>query len=103
MEYKPGGGGKPKMLREAALKYVPGGGEPEAEWVSAAEFKARCLRLIDQVRQGGEVVVTRYGKPVAKLVPFDDRPASIIGYLGGSVVGYDDLIAPVGEAWDADA
>lgn len=91
-----------RVVREAALKYgVP---EPVDEWVTAADFKANCLRLIEEVRQGrGEVVVTRYGKPVARLVPYTEAPVSLFGHLAGSVVSHGDLIAPIGEAWDADA
>ena len=97
---------KPKndklVVREAAAKYTPGG--PDEEWITAAEFKTHCLRLIEQVRQGrGEVVVTRYGKPVARLVPYDRNPVSLFGHLSGSVVSHGDLIAPVGEEWEADA
>ena len=89
------------IAREAAFAY---GGERTAEWVSAADFKAQCLRLVERVEQGrGEVVVTRYGRPVARLVPFDAAPASLFGYLAGSVVSYGDLVSPVGEPWDADA
>src|SRR5256885_12238747 len=93
--------GKKRMLREAAAKWVT---LPPEEWVSAAEFKTHCLRLIEEVRQGRhEVVVTRYGKPVAKLVPYTEAPMSIIGHLSGSVVSYGDIVSPVGEPWDADS
>jgi prevent-host-death family protein len=94
--------GKPLIMREAAAKWenLP----PQQEWVTAAEFKARCLRLIEDVRQGQrEVVVTRYGKPVAKLVPFTEKPMSIFGYMTGTVVSLDDIVSPTGEEWDADA
>lgn len=36
--------------------------------VSATEFKAKCLSLIDQVQAGGEVVITKHGRVVAKLI-----------------------------------
>jgi len=95
--------GKPLVAREAAL--VPWGSEaPAQQWVTAADFKTHCLRLIDEVLQSrGEVVVTRYGKPVAKLVPFTEAATSLFGHLGGSVASYGDLVAPSGESWDADA
>jgi prevent-host-death family protein len=99
---KPKKPGDPWVMREAAAAYLPGG--PEREVVSAADFKTHCLRLIDQVRQGRtEVVVTRYGKPVAKLVPYDEERMSIFGHLAGSVASYGDLVSPIDEAWDADA
>lgn len=98
-------GGEPRVVREAALKYgsTPAP-PPQDEWVTAADFKAQCLRLIEQVRQGrGDVVVTRYGRPVARLVPYSESPVSIFGYLGGSVASEGDLISPIGDDWEADA
>jgi prevent-host-death family protein len=87
-------------VREIAVPY----GEEAAGWVPAADFKTHCLQLIEQVRQErGEVVITRYGRPVAKLVPYEEAPVSMIGYLAGSVTEYGDLISPIEEAWDADA
>lgn len=95
---------KARMVREVAL--VQYGEQPAAaqQWVTAADFKTHCLRLIDEILQTrGEVVVTRYGKPVARLVPFSEAPVSLFGHLSGSVASYGDLVSPVGEAWDADA
>lgn len=73
------------------------------EEVPASEFKARCLRLLDLVAESGvEYVVTKHGRPVAKVVPLDEPPS-----LEGSVrvVADDedswfstaDLVDPVGE------
>ncbi|HSU16769.1 type II toxin-antitoxin system Phd/YefM family antitoxin [Longimicrobium sp.] len=92
---------KPRRVREAAARWetLP----REQEWVSAADFKAQCLRLIEAVRQGQrEVVVTRYGKPVAKLVPYPDETMSFIGHLKGTVVSHGDIVSPIGEEWEAD-
>ena len=96
-----------QIARETALKwssFASALGSGEAEVVTAAEFKTHCLRLIEEVRQGnGEVVITRYGTPVAKLVPYAEGARSIFGYLDRTVVSHGDLIAPTGEAWEADA
>lgn len=45
--------------------------------VAAGEFKAKCLQLMDQVQEEGiELVITKRGKPVAKLVPIaEEKPA----------------------------
>jgi len=99
---------KPKRgnmkARETAVRWSSYTPTPETERVTAADFKTHCLRLIEEVRQGhGEVVVTRYGTPVAKLVPYSEESRSIFGHLGGTVLSYDDLIAPTGEVWEADA
>lgn len=74
--------------------------------VAAAEFKAKCLNLIDHMATDGEpVVVTKRGKPVALLSPIADGEAdrSIIGALKGTVRNYDDPFSPVvaADAWDA--
>jgi prevent-host-death family protein len=76
----------------------------DATVVSAAEFKTHCLQLMDKVQQErGEVVVTKYGRPVAKLVPYEEEPADIFGWLRGTVTYYGDIISPLDEVWDADA
>lgn len=86
-------------VREARPEY----GERE-ETVTATDFKARCLELIDRIeRTRGEVTVTRYGKPVARLVPVDVERPSALGCLRGGVRSMGDLVAPTGERWDADA
>jgi prevent-host-death family protein len=90
----------PSKVREAVMPYLPA----DEEWVSAGEFKTHCLRLIEQVeRERGEVVVTRYGRPVARLVPYEAAPAPLLGHMAGSVSRYGDIVSPVDEAWEADA
>jgi prevent-host-death family protein len=70
----------------------------------AGEFKAHCLRLLDDVqRTRMEIVVTKRGRPVAKLVPVDDDPSRrLLGYLAGTITVTGDIVAPVGERWEAD-
>ena len=71
--------------------------------VPASQFKARCLKLMDEVRDRHcEIVITKRGKPVAKLVPFEDKRPDIFGYAKGSVVILGDIVGPTGEIWDAD-
>lgn len=70
--------------------------------VGSAEFKARCLELIDQVHEArAEYVVTRHGRPVARLVPVAETGTStFIGSMKGSVLGYDAPFEPVPGTWD---
>jgi len=75
--------------------------------MTATEFKARCLALLDEVAATGEVItVLKHGKPVAQLVPAVPRTG---GYaqdgLAGSVEFLGDVIEPVlsAEAWEAEA
>jgi prevent-host-death family protein len=68
--------------------------------VTASEFKARCLALLDEVRATREtLVVTKRGKPVAKVVAIEDAEAA--RSLRGSVRVHGDLLAPIEESWDA--
>jgi prevent-host-death family protein len=70
--------------------------------IGAGKFKARCLRLLDEVAQRHEeVTITKRGRPIARLVPVQtDRP--LFGALARSVVHEDDLITPLEDRWDAD-
>ena len=62
----------------------------------AGEFKARCLAVMDQVLQSGEpVVITKHGKPVAKLVPAQNHADDIFGYMAGKVKVVGDIVGPV--------
>lgn len=64
--------------------------------VGATEFKARCLELMDRVAERRETyVITKRGKPVAKLVPADP-PAprkSILGCLAGQFESVGDIVS----------
>lgn len=72
---------------------------PRARRVPAGEFKARCLRLLDEVEATGRaLVVTKRGRPVARVVPAqDEAPRSLVG----SVVFERDIVSPTGERWTA--
>lgn len=70
--------------------------------IPAGQFKARCLTLMDDVRATREpVVITKRGKPVAKLVPADEVSRDFIGRLEGVVRILGDIESPVvpPEAW----
>lgn len=50
------------------------------ERIAASEFKARCLRIIDEVeRTGQSYVITKHGKPKAVLSPVSSKPRSLRG------------------------
>ena len=71
------------------------------EIVPAGKFKAQCLALLDDVAlTGKELVITKRGKPVAKVVPIDDeKPLSLLG----SVLWEKDIVSPIDEQWDAES
>ncbi len=70
--------------------------------IAAAEFKARCLTLMDNVRATKRpLVITKRGKPVAKLVPIDEPKDEFIGRLKGVFEVVGDLDADPPEAWES--
>ena len=69
--------------------------------IAAGDFKARCLKLLDEVAETREpLVITKRGKAVAKLVPILTEQ-ELFGALAGSVLAEGDLIAPLDEDWEA--
>lgn len=71
--------------------------------IAATEFKAHCLALLDQVAQERvPLVVTKHGRPVAMLVPYEEDVPPVFGILSGTVRASDDLVEPTGERWDVD-
>lgn len=72
--------------------------------VPAAQFKAHCLSLLERVRQSRRpIIVTKHGRPVAKVVPLRTQPRVILGFSKGTVKILGDIVAPTGERWDVDA
>ena len=71
--------------------------------IKASEFKAKCLKIMDEVAATGEPVeITKHGAPVARLVPARQRPKTIIGAMKGSVLYMGDIISPIDEEWEAE-
>jgi prevent-host-death family protein len=70
----------------------------------AGLFKARCLKVMDEVESTREpVVITKKGRPVAKLVPASEPSEGFLGKLSGSMKIVGDITQPIEdhEAWDA--
>lgn len=71
--------------------------------ISAGKFKAQCLKLMEEVAQKREeIVITKYGKPIAKLAPIAHQDLSVFGFLRGTVVVKGGIVEPLNEVWDAD-
>ena len=69
------------------------------EIVIASEFKAKCLKIMDEVAATGEpVIITKHGVPVAQLVPEVQKPETLFGALQGSVIILGDIIGPIDAA-----
>jgi prevent-host-death family protein len=81
------------ILEHSTMKKMPAG-----------EFKSRCLAVMDDVLKTREpVVITKRGKPVAKLVPAERADYKFLGHLEGIVRMNGDIESPIDppEAWDA--
>ncbi|MGB9203984.1 MAG: type II toxin-antitoxin system Phd/YefM family antitoxin [Terriglobales bacterium] len=69
--------------------------------IAAGEFKARCLTLMEDVRSTREpLVITKRGKPVAKLVPADEDKDDFIGRLEGVFRVVGDIESPI-DGWES--
>ncbi len=69
--------------------------------IGAAKFKEQCLALLDGLDPDG-LVITKHGKPVARLVPFEREHAGLIGSLHDKVKIRGDILS-TGETWNAGA
>jgi prevent-host-death family protein len=70
--------------------------------ISAAEFKSRCLTLMEDVRNTREpITITKRGKPVAKLVPAGKEKRDFIGRLKGVIEIVGDLDSDPPEPWES--
>lgn len=69
--------------------------------VPAAKFKEQCLSLLDRVDPDG-IIITKHGKPVAKLVPVHTDNAKLIGSLKGKLKIKGDILS-TGIKWDAES
>lgn len=71
--------------------------------IAAGLFKAQCLRLLDEVQQQRkEIVITKRGRPVARLIPVDDERPVIFGRMKGTARILGDIFS-TGESWEADS
>ena len=72
--------------------------------LAAAEFKAKCLALLDRVHDSGEAItITKRGRVVAKLIPAGDTDERPWQQLAGSVRWHGDPVAPAVDESDVEA
>ena len=70
--------------------------------IKASEFKAKCLRLMDQVAETGTpLVITKNGRPVAQLGPVVSRTPTLAGAHRGMIAVVGDILSPIDEEWEA--
>ncbi len=70
--------------------------------IAAAEFKARCLKVMERVAATGEgITVTKRGHPVVRVVPAGDDRRPFVGRLSGTATQMRDIVRPIDEPWEA--
>ena len=68
--------------------------------IKASEFKARCLKLMDEVAQSGEeIVITKNGRPVSRLAPYREPRRLPFGRNGERIRIVDDIVPPMPAEW----
>ena len=79
-------------------------GARESRTVKASEFKATCLRLMDEVAESGEeIVITKNGRPTARLLPYRKRFGDWFGADRDRIEIIGDIISPIDLEWEAEA
>ena len=75
-----------------------------SQTVKASEFKARCLKLMDEVAESGkEIVITKNGRPISRLVPYRKKPRAPFGRDRDKIRILGDIVEPTGVVWEAEA
>lgn len=74
-----------------------------ARTISASEFKANCLKLIDEIAAiGQELVITKHGRPVSRLVPYRKRPKTLFGIDRGRFEIVGNVGDPIDVEWEVE-
>ena len=72
--------------------------------IKASEFKAKCLKLMDEVAESGEeIVITKHGRPVSRLAPYKERPKSWFGRDRDIIEIHGDIVEPLDVEWEAES
>jgi prevent-host-death family protein len=75
----------------------------QVQYIGVGNFKAKCLGLMTLVHeQGNEIVITKRGKPIARVIPYSENIPSLSGYLKGSVKIKGDIVRTPEVHWNAD-
>lgn len=74
------------------------------EYMKAGKFKAQCLKVMDKVKKTRrKIIITKRNKPVAQLVPVEEKETSLFGAMKDTVHFLGDVISPIDEAWNANS
>ena len=68
--------------------------------IKASEFKAKCLRLMDEVAESGEeIVITKNGRPVSRLLPYRKKTRMAFGRNRDNIRVLGDIVEPMPAEW----
>lgn len=77
-------------------------GKQHEREVSTSQLKAHCSELVERVASQREsLVVTRRGRPVARLVPVDVEKPTLFGFARGAITIHGDIVEPLDVTWEA--
>lgn len=73
--------------------------------INAAQFKAKCLKLIDEVADTRQpLVITKRGKPVVRVVPIEEETVpGLFGYMKGTGEVVGDIVDVPSDPWSAES
>jgi prevent-host-death family protein len=78
------------------------GGPQQPRTIKSSEFKAKCLKLMDEVAESGEeIVISKNGHPTARLAPYRAKPVKWLGADEGSIEILGYIISPIDAEWEA--
>ena len=69
--------------------------------IQASKFKEQCLAILDNLNSEG-IVITKHGKPVAKVIPYKTKCAELIGSMKGKIKVKGDIMK-TGVKWNAES
>ena len=70
--------------------------------IQAGNFKAKCFQIMDEVKEKHiTIIITKHGKPVAKISPVDNTPIDFFGCMKDTVTIKKDIISPIDVKWGA--
>ncbi len=68
--------------------------------IKASEFKAKCLKLMDEVAETGEeIIITKHGHPVSRLTPYREKPKLPFGRNRDNIRILGDIVSPMPAGW----
>lgn len=88
---------------ESGMGKLANAGSAGVWTVKASEFKAKCLMLMDEVAASGEeIVITKHGRPVTRLVPYRTKPETLFGIDRGRFEIVGEIGDPIEVEWEAE-